>query len=250
MPLLIPTMNDWFALARRYPDYMQVAHSLVQGGRNSTLKNYGYLACMNFIDETFAGRGKDVRLLEFGHGFSPEILVYTQHRHEAWGADFNQNLAYFSKFDWDKRIAEEVRPRCPEVRFVETLLNAETPSEILPDNSFDCIMSVSVLEEVSIEIVQDVLKGAARKLKPGGWLIGTHDIEFSNPGPRIAQYIEAHRAAGFDLGAVPANLNMDWRQTLLEHPFAVMLWYQQATPPEQRQYWGHFGTIWTAARKL
>ncbi len=60
------------------------------------------------------------------------------------------------------------------------------------------VCSVSVLEEVPIETVRDILKHAVRLLKPGGALIGTHDLLTAVLG-RIGDYVAAHAAAGLDL---------------------------------------------------
>ena len=239
--LKIPTMDDWYSLAQRYPQYLKVT--------NTTLKDYGHMACMEFVDQTFSDRGKDVRLLEFGHGFSPQIMERFQSKHEVWGADRDQGLHYFAHINWEENFASKVASRCGDVKFVRELLTSATPSDIIPDSYFDCIMSVSVLEEVPIRTLQNILHGAARKLKPGGYLIGTHDLLCPIAGQRIPQYAAAHREAGLDLGDVPP-IRMDWNNLLLENPLAVMVWYQMDEPKETRRYHGHYATIYTVARKI
>jgi hypothetical protein len=238
-------MDDWYSLARRYPQYMKVT--------SSTLKDYGHMACMDFIDETFAHRGKDVRILEFGHGFNPEILERFQLNHEVWGADRDQGLNYFADVNWEDTFHAEVASRCGDVKFVRELLTSATPAEIIPDGYFDCIMSVSVLEEVPIQTVEDILHGAARKLKPGGYLIGTHDLLLPSASQRIPQYVAAHRLAGLDLGEEPpiqVDLQVDLTKLLLENPLAVMIWYQMNEPKDTRRYWGHYATIYTVAKNI
>lgn len=237
----IATVNDWYALHRRYPE-IPLSHIAV-------LKHYGVLAHIDFIEQTFAGRGKDVRILEFGHGFAPEVIERFQHRHEVWGADRDQGLAYFKKINWQQMFDQQVAPRCPDVRFVRELLSSSTPDELLPDNSFDCIASISVLEEVSVATLDDIVAGAARKLKPGGYLIGTYDVILRDAQRCVSQYLSAHEKAGLVIVDRPANIALNFIDLLVENPITVMTGYQSGQPPETRQFWGHFGTIHTIARK-
>src|SRR5262249_47174972 len=117
--LKIPTMDDWYALARRYPQFMRVT--------DMTLKNYGYMGCIEFVEQTFGDHGKDIRILEFGHGFSATIMERFQSKHEVWGADRDQSLRYFAGFDWETRFASDVASRCGDVNFVRKLLTSQTP---------------------------------------------------------------------------------------------------------------------------
>lgn len=63
---IIPTMDDWFELARDNRQYLNDSLTL--------LKDYGTMKCISFIDERFGRNGKDIRVLEIGHGFSPAVM--------------------------------------------------------------------------------------------------------------------------------------------------------------------------------
>src|ERR1700730_889188 len=103
---------------------------------------------------------------------------------------------------------------------------------------FDVVCSVSVLEEVPIETVRDILKHAARLLKTGGALIGTHDLLTEVP-ERIGEYVAAHAAAGLYLPIeTPAPESNN--KTLIENPTVAMIAYQM-NEPETRNYWGALG---------
>ena len=204
---------------------------------------------MAFIEDGFRQRGKDLRILEFGHGFNPEVMARFQDMHEVWGADRDQGLVYFNDLDWEAQFAEKVAPSCANVRFARELLSTQTENSQIPDDYFDVVLSVSVLEEVPIPVVADVVRAAFRKLRPGGVLIGTHDLQMLIVAQRLRAYLQTQREAGFsieDFGAIPPP---DWRGLLLENSQIVMLHYEMAEPEETRRYWGHFGTVFTVATK-
>ena len=83
-------------------------------------------------------------------------------------------------------------------------------------------------------------------LRPGGFLFGTYDVLLSNFQTLSAGYAAEHEFAGLTPGP-PSDF--DWSQVLLENPASVMVNYMCAQPTEDRQFWGHFGTIFTAATK-
>ena len=239
--IAIATVDQWFQLARRYPEYKEVALA--------NLKDFGVMACRAYLEDNHGARGKDLRVLEFGHGFNNALLSGFQDKHEMWGADRDQGISYFRDVDWEREFAEHMAGPCPNVTFVRTLLSESTPPEVIPDGYFDVIMSVSVLEEVPMTVVLDALKGAWRKLKPGGALIGTHDLDTRYIDRRLNNYVTAHRVAGFTIEDLASVGQVDWRTLLLENPTAVMLRYQGAEPEEERRFWGHFGTVFTVAMK-
>lgn len=236
-----PSVDDWFLLARTYSAHKKPSFAI--------LKDYGVMRCSQYIEDSFKARGKDVHLLEFGHGFNPEILARFQDKHDVWGLDRDQGLSYFGKgFNWEARFNSDVAPFTQSVRFVRGLLS-RSESGKLPDNFFDCICSVSVLEELELPIVADIVSAAFDKLRPGGVLIGTHDVQFAIAHNRMPAYIEVQRAAGFDIEPMPMMPQLDPWRTLVENCGSVMVWYQGAQPEETRRYWGHFGTCFTVARK-
>jgi SAM-dependent methyltransferase len=237
----IASVDDWFRLARRFPEFKVAGLT--------PLKDYGVMACMEFIEDTFGDRDKDLKILEFGHGFNPEVMGRFQAKHEVWGADRDQGLVYFDNVDWEARFAEEVAPSCKEVRFVRELLSARTEDSQIPEGYFDVVLSVSVLEEVSIPVVAEVVQAAHNKLKPGGVLIGSHDLQMALVAERLRAYLPTQRQAGFAIEDFGSIKPVDWRAMLLENSQIVMLHYEMAEPEETRRYWGHFGTVFTVATK-
>ncbi len=234
--LKIPTVDDWYRLSLKYRQFHRVS--------NSVLKDYGYMAIMDYLDSHDANH-----ILEFGHGFNAALFEQYGAARNVWGVDDYQGLAYFGTPDrdaWEKRFDEEVRSKAPGCTFRRGLLGGSRGAD-LPGNYFDVVCSVSVLEEVPIETVSDILKHAARLLKTGGALIGTHDLLTAVP-ERIGEYAAAHAAAGLYLPIETLAPEIN-NKTLIENPTAAMIRYQ-VNEPETRNYWGHWATIWTVATKL
>jgi SAM-dependent methyltransferase len=240
--IAFPSVDEWFQLTRRYPAFKKASIS--------TLKDYGVMRCMQYVEDNFAHRGKDCRILEFGHGFNPVFLQRFQDKHEVWGADRDQELPYFGpNFDWERRFKAEMAPHTKNVTFVRELVSKHTENSKLPTNHFDVIASVSVLEEVTLGIVEDVLGAAFDKLRPGGVLIGTHDMRIEMANERMPAYIGLHQKIGYEIESLPTMPNINVVQLLVENPTAVMIWYQGGVPEEARKFWGHWGTCFTVARK-
>ena len=232
--LKIPTVDDWFALTQKFKEFQRASPTV--------LKDYGYMAVMDYIDQS---PGQNI--LEFGHAFNPTVFVRYEKTRNVWGIDDWQPLAYFP-FDrtvWTKQCEDQVQVLAPGCTYKRGLLGSDCKAE-LPEAFFDIICSVSVLEEVSIDVVRGILKHASRLLKPGGVLIGTHDLFIDAPG-RVAEYMKAHSDAGLDLEEPSPQVNLS-PQMLLENPSCVMLYYQHHEG-ENRKFWGHWGTMWTVARK-
>ena len=209
------------------------------------------MKCMSFIDEQFRNHGKDIRVLEIGHGFSPDLMLRFQSKHEVWGVDENQGLHYFDSSKWEENYQANIVNTCPHVKLVRGLVGStEFPAD-LPVGYFDVVYSISILEEVTVPVLRAIVRSASELLRPGGWLIGTHDLKGAVLPDRLKAYFDFHRECGLDLGDIPdpASVTVDWEYALIEHPAMVMLAYQMATPEETRKYWGHWTTMFTAAQK-
>jgi SAM-dependent methyltransferase len=240
---VIPSVDDWFQLARRY--------GRVENVEPNPLKHYGVFACQSFIEDHFSSRGKDVRILEVGHGFSPDVMSHFQDKHDVNGVDDDQKLHYFQDWDWDFLFDYHIAPHCKNVTFHRGLIGSGSQPVTLEEGSFDVIWSISILEEVKPEVVESIIVSAGRLLKPGGWLIGTHDLLVPKFRERVELHLNAHRQAGLEIPQAPepASLEIDWRYALLEDPVVVMLRYEGDTPAEDRKFPGHYATMFTAARK-
>jgi hypothetical protein len=170
---------------------------------------------------------------------------------ELWAVDDWQDLNYFPpEREWVQQFAA-LSLRFPNARFERGLIGQSPARETLPKGYFDAVVSVSVLEEIP-DFYSSVFAHAFELLRPGGWLLATSDF-CAAPTPcypwtnYLRANVAAQRAAGFDLPLEcnpPASLD----SLLLENPIGVMLYYQSGEG-EDRKFWGHFGTMYTAARK-
>jgi hypothetical protein len=238
----IPSVDDWYQLTRIYPEYRHHTKTL--------LKDYGVMACLEFINSQKGGTGNEpLKILEFGHGFNAEVLSKIQDRHEAWGADRDQQLHYFQNLGgltWEQTFDHNVGALCPNVKFVRELVG--DPDSSLPNMYFDLVYSISVLEEVGEGTLKDILTASAQLLKPDGYLFGTHDFCFGNLD-RGRAFIDLLRETGYEITCSDDPLDIPMTHLLLEQPTSAMLLYQQGHPEESRKFVGHWGTIFFAARK-
>ena len=235
-PMSIPSVDEWFGLSLKYREFHRPSHAV--------LKDYGYMAIMAYLD----ARPELRRILEFGHGFNSTIFRRYNSDREVWGLDDFQDLPYFTARDrreWEAEFDREVRAQAPGCTFRRGLLGSDGNID-LPRSYFDAICSVSVLEEIPVKTLSVVLQHAARLLRPGGVLIGTHDLIADQP-PRIFQYAKAHAAAGLELETTHRP-GLRANSMLLESPTAAMLYYQE-DQGDTRIFLGHWTTIWSVARK-
>ena len=66
------------------------------------LKDYGYMAIMDYVDE----RPDAHRILEFGHGFNATLFERYGRQRDVWGIDDCQGLSYFTTdpVEWERRF--------------------------------------------------------------------------------------------------------------------------------------------------
>ncbi len=230
--ILVPSVDDWWQLTREFPQFDKVS--------NSVLKDFGYMSLLREIKQE-----RPIRILEFGHGFNDTVFQLSENDGdiEIWGIDDFQGLHYFpNKKEWEARYQDKLVARFPKTRFVRGLLgDRESKSMELPEDYFDMVCSVSVLEEVSIDVVKSIVSHSYRLLRPNGILMGTHDICLRNLH-RIKVFIDASCECGFQCkGGVPA---LDGTGLLIENPTSVMVQYQR-NDGEHRRYSGHWTTLLT-----
>lgn len=234
--LELATMNEWWRLNQRYPEYRKPSHAM--------LKDYGYMKLMDLVDEV-----QPRRLLEFGHGFNSTLLARCQHTCEVFALDDYQGLPYFPpREDWEQMYDEYIRKPCPNATLVRGLLGGDNDLPSLEPGSFDLIASVSVLEELPREAFMPVISHAARLLAPGGLFAGTFDVMLKWPNS-INPMVEAVRAVGLEMTTPAQNrLAADFNELLIESPSTVMLTYQMAEG-DARKFNGHWSSAWFIARK-
>ena len=238
----LATMDDWLALVRRY--------GRTENKFNGLLKDYGVMACRAFIEDKFGSTGKETRILEMGHGFSPQVMMAFQEKHDVWGVDDDQGLKYFREHDWNALYQSRIVQNCPHVTLRRGLVGSKERPADLPEGYFDVVLSVSILEEVRETVLASIIGHAAALLKPGGWLIGTHDVAPDMVPRRLAEYLRIQEAHGLHIAGAPSSrVKINWPFALLEHGNVSMLEYQAHQPFETRKFRGHFTTLFTAARK-
>jgi SAM-dependent methyltransferase len=231
--LSIATMNEWWRLTGRYPDFRRMSHAL--------LKEFGYMRLMDLFDVR-----KPARALEFGHGFNPTLLQHAQPMCEMHAIDDDMQLPYFpTGQEWEALYDEHIRSACTDCHLHRGLLGGEHDLE---PGAFDLVASVSVLEELDPDDLDRVVADAANLLAPGGLLAGTFDIMLSWPA-HIERLRDACGRAGLILPAPEDDFeNPDWNALLLESPSCVMTIYQM-NQSEPRQFSGHWSAVWFVAEK-
>jgi SAM-dependent methyltransferase len=233
--LRFATMDEWWRLTARRPDYRRESHHL--------LKDYGYLKLIDCVEQT-----RPSRLLEFGHGFNDTILRRFQDECEVYGIDDYQALPYFpGRAEWEAMYEERLVDPCPRAHLVRGLLGDGDVPE-LEEGTFDLIASISVLEELDEEAVARVIGHAERLLAPGGLFVGTFDVPLYAPGHtgRLTRSVDA---SGLQYVEPPAiESTGDFNALLIESPTVVMLTYQMADGDE-RTFRGHWGSVWFVLQK-
>jgi hypothetical protein len=235
-PLLrVATMRDWWAMSREYPEFRKTS--------TTPLKDFGYLALFHYIRKF-----RPARILEFGHGFNASLFERFQGEHEMWGVDDYQALHYFpAKEAWEKTYQDLIVRKCGQSRLMRGILGRGRIPE-LPENYFDLICSVSVLEELRGKEVDAIFRDVHRLLNPNGIMINTHDWCVKEP-KRYARFIRAHEENGFDLGRPARNPpKLDCNDLLLENCTTVMLSYYPESG-EERAHPGHWTTLLAIAKK-
>lgn len=231
----IPTVDDWWQLSASYPEFRCPSQT--------PLKDYGYLEMLRSIE-----RLDPKRVLEFGHGLGglAETTLYKRvDRLEFWGVDDYQGLYYYPNLiDWQKAYADYTA-RHPKVKFVRALLGPrEKTRALIPENYFDLVFSVSVLEELPLKTVAEVFVHCFALLGPGGHLVFSHDLRVGHP-KRLRRVLRLLRLSGFEIRARwKDRFFPDWKNALLENQLMVMLYYQaEDRKDEHRHYQGNWTTF-------
>lgn len=237
------TCNDLITLMAQYPQYCRE-------DRNSKkshawgLKAMGTLFCVDKIV-----RFKPARMLEAGAGWN-------RHFDHHFGADLEYwMIDEASDIGWDMKSLEKFEQSVSNrqnTHFVRGLLGSFLPE--LPDDSFDLVFSISVIEHISAKQKSRFYEDMFRILKPGGVI--AHSIDIVDEHLGRAEF-EAIFRAGFQLPKQP-DLKIRVRPsegnpTLFEDFWTVFHGYLGLNRPDKwvnlKKVQGHYPTILVFARK-
>jgi len=182
--------DHWWEIAKRHESL---------SNHPNTLKPLGYAHIVNLI-ENF----KPQRVLEVGHGAMSFIFQIFSEKIEMWGLD--DVIEDSSVYEQDLK---NVRIWNPKVKFVKDLLGRF--SKELPDNYFDLVYSVSVIEHIPHEILPSVFEDSYRILKPGGILSHSYDVYYKQSTKEV---FNAYEKAGFKWLKPRETMNVFWEEGL------------------------------------
>lgn len=237
----IGTTEYLWQIAKKYP---------ALSNHPNTLKPLGYAHMINLIESFY-----HERILEAGHGTGSFLFKLFKDKKEIWGLDDilddsqvnPQGLQYIKKIN-------------PEVKFVKGLLGEKNKE--LPDNYFDLVCSVSVIEHIPHENLNSVFEETYRILKPGGIVAHSYDVYFDQDTKPVFDAFENNK---FEWLKSKDSMNVVWEKWLndfgensykkilhnivFENPLFVAENYMWQKPRELRPTPLNFVTILTAARK-
>ena len=182
--------DHWWEIAKRYPSL---------SNHPNTLKPLGYCHIVNLI-ENF----KPKRVLEVGHGAMSFIFQIFADKLEMWGLD--DVIEDSSVYEEDLK---NVRLWNPKVTFVKDLLGRF--SKELPDNYFDLVYSVSVIEHIPHDVLPAVFEDTYRILKPGGIVSHSYDVYYKQSTKEV---FNGYENAGFKWLKPKSTMNVFWEDWL------------------------------------
>jgi len=176
--------EHYLDLRRRYP------HFKFEYPRDWSLKEYGTL----FIYDLIVSR-KAKRVLEVGCGydtfFSKEMARAGV---EHWAVDKSNNYWGIGK-DLSRFNAVMDERKRNGTKFIDELLGGNSTE--LPDDYFDIVFSMSVIEHIDDSIMPSVVNDMKRILKPEG--LSAHSIDIYPRSKKAAFWHMSTKQAGFDV---------------------------------------------------
>ena len=194
------TTDHWWEIAKRYP---------VLSNHPNILKPLGYAHIVNLI-ETF----KPKRILEVGHGSGTFLFQMFKNNPdiEIWGLDDEVKDSSVSIEDLKK-----IKEWNPHVKFVSGLLGTNVKE--LPDDYFDLVYSVSVIEHIPHEHLDSVFAETLRILKPGGMVSHTYDIYYEQDTKAV---YNAYEKSGLKWLRPKDTMNVFWEDWLDKMDFEAL----------------------------
>lgn len=151
------TTEHWWEIAKKYP---KLSH------QNQILKPLGYSFVIKLIEENNLQK-----VLEFGHGAGSYLFDIFKDKCEMWGLD-----DMIAGSGVSESSLNETKQKHSHVKFVKGLLGQDLKE--LPENYFDLICSVSVIEHIPVDQLEMVLSEIYKFLKPGGIFASSYDVYY------------------------------------------------------------------------
>ena len=134
---------------------------------------------------------KDLKIAEIGGGES-RVLQLAKQQNEVWNID---------KLEGAGKGPTEVSDTSA-IKLVRSYMGDFDPN--IPDNYFDILLSISVVEHVPADKLTDFFKDCHRVLKPGGLMLHAIDIYiYGTPGNR--EVVDRYRS-------IVEQLGFEWEQ--------------------------------------
>ncbi len=192
------TTKHWWDVAKKYPRFSN--HSF-------TLKPLGYAHMVNLIETHGVSK-----ILEVGHGSGSFLFDIFKDKCEMWGLD---DIVEDSRVETDKLL--KLREENPHVKFKSGLLGQNIKE--LPDNYFDMVCSVSVIEHIPVDSLKAAFEETYRILKPGGIVSHSYDIYYRQNTKNV---FDAYENTGFEWLKPRDSMNVFWEDWLVKPDLELM----------------------------
>lgn len=235
------TTEHWWEIAKKYP---------VLSNHKQVLKPLGYSFLVKLIEEY------DLKsILEFGHGAGSYLFDLYKGKREMWGLDelFEGNSVPVKSFN-------ETLAKHSHVKFIKGLFGNKISG--LPENYFDIICSVSVLEHIPIDKLDLIFSEIFKYLKPGGIFASSYDVYHNQNTKPMFDAIENN---GFIWLKSRETMNIFWekwlninsneicdklfKRVIIENPMIVTECFMWKIEREKRLTPPNFYSVLIAAKK-
>ncbi len=225
----VANCNDLLQLKKKYP----TCH--FTGVLSWTLKQLGTLYCYDYLNALPGGR-----VLEVGAGANTFFDNRLPAHLDYWMMD---KIGYY-----DEAFFKAGVPGRSRTTHVQALLGDGTYQ--IPDNHFDAIFSVSVLEHVPPDQIKNVAREMHRLLKPGG--VSIHSLDWAHKHYDPMPFYEAFRSSRFKIGKPNLEVRLGGGQPTMLEPLeiiATMYGGVRARGQERTYVHAHASTVLVNAQK-
>lgn len=163
----------------------------------------------------------NLKIAEIGGGES-RVLQVVKEQNEVWNID---------KLEGAGKGPTEVS-ESSQIKLIRSYMGEYDAS--IPDNYFDILLSISVVEHVPADGITDFFKDCYRVLKPGGMMLHAIDIYiYGTPGKRevVDKYRSAVELAGFQWDKSPAiDKNVSFKTSYASNSDLTMAHWNRMAP--------------------